>query len=226
MQAATGKYVLFLDSDAVLSKRAIGALVQRMEADPSIGIAGCKIMNWHTRKIDQWIYAEPYETHGNVGFDSYSFSAAGALARAEALRDVGGFWERLFIYNEEVDLSIRMLRGGYRIVYAPDARVFHRPATDGRAGSGNYLRLQIRNWIWIYFRYYPRLVCWWKVTSYSAIYLVKGVANRELMAAVRGIVEGLRHASIIREYADDKLSYEQVGLIDSLNRRTAIRLRR
>jgi GT2 family glycosyltransferase/glycosyltransferase involved in cell wall biosynthesis len=226
IQAATGKYVMFLDSDAVLSKRAISAVVRRMEADPSVGIAGCKIMNWHTRKIDQWIYAEPYETHGNVGFDSYSFSAAGAMCRAEALRDVGGFWERLFIYNEEVDLSIRMLRGGYRIVFAPDARVFHRPATAGRAGSGNYLRLQIRNWIWIYFRYYPRLVCWWKVTSYSAIYLVKGVANRELMAAVRGIVEGLRHASIIREYADDKLSYEQVGLIDSLNRRTAIRLRR
>jgi GT2 family glycosyltransferase len=148
------------------------------------------------------------------------------MCRAEALRDVGGFWERLFIYNEEVDLSIRMLRGGYRIVFAPDARVFHRPATTGRAASGNYLRLQIRNWIWIYFRYYPRLVCWWKVASYSTIYLIKGLANRELLASVRGIVEGLRHTSIIDEYADEKLSYEQVGMIDSLNRRTAIRLRR
>jgi colanic acid/amylovoran biosynthesis glycosyltransferase len=192
IQAATGKYIVFLDSDAVLAKRALGVMVARMEADPSIGIAGCKILNWHTRKIDQWIYAEPYETHRNTAFDSYSFSAAGAIARAEALRDVGGFWERLFIYNEEVDLSIRMLRGGYRIVFAPDAR----------------------------------LVCWWKVTSYSAIYLIKGLANREPMAAVRGIVEGLRHTSIIDEYADDKLSYEEVGLIDSLNRRTAIRLRR
>jgi GT2 family glycosyltransferase/glycosyltransferase involved in cell wall biosynthesis len=226
IQAATGKYVVFLDSDAVLAKRALHALVARMESDPGIGIAGCKILNWHTRKIDQWIYAEPYETHGNTSFESYSFSAAGAIARAEALRDVGGFWERLFIYNEEVDLSIRMLRGGHRIVFAPDARVFHRPAINGRAGSGDYFRLQIRNWIWIYFRYYPRLVCWWKVTSYSAIYLLKGLVNRELTPAVRGIFDGLRERSIIREYADDKLSYEQVGLIDSLNRRTAIRLRR
>ena len=57
-------------------------------------------------------------------------------------------------------------------------------------------------------------------------YLFKGLVNRELRAAARGIAEGLRHTSIIREYPDDKLSYEQVGLIDSLNRRTAIRLRR
>ncbi len=35
VEHASGKYILFLDSDAVLSKSALGHLVKRMESDPS-----------------------------------------------------------------------------------------------------------------------------------------------------------------------------------------------
>ncbi len=223
IDAATGKYVLFLDSDAVLSRRGLLALVERMEADPRIGVAGCRIYNWHTRRIDQWIYAEPYCTHGDRTFDTYSFSAAGALVRADVLRRVGGFWERLFIYNEEVDLSIRILREGYRIVYAPDARVFHRPSSEGRAPGATYFRCQVRNWIWIFFRHYAGWRCWWKVAEYSALYLIKGMANRQLRACVEGIVEGVRGRAIAREFAE-KMTPAQAARIRKLNSRWRLRL--
>jgi GT2 family glycosyltransferase len=42
------------------------------------------------------------------------------------LRAANPFWDELFIYNEEVDLSIRVLRASYRILYPPVARVYHR----------------------------------------------------------------------------------------------------
>ena len=88
-------------------------LVDRMEGEPDLGILGCRILNWNSRRIDQWVYAQPYETHGNRPFDTYSFSAAGALVRASVIKDIGGFWERLFIYNEEVDLAVRVIRHGF-----------------------------------------------------------------------------------------------------------------
>jgi GT2 family glycosyltransferase len=223
IQAATGKYVLFLDSDAFIARRGLRALVDRMEADATIGVAGCRIFNWHTRAIDQWVYAEPYRTHGDRSFDSYSFSAAGALVRADVLRAVGGFWERLFIYNEEVDLSIRVIRAGYRVVYEPAARVFHRPCADGRTTSDGYFRRQIRNWIWIFFRHYSGWRCWWKVTEYSALYVLKGLANRQLRACLAGILDGLRGRAIAAEFAE-KLTAEQAHQIALLNRRWHLRL--
>src|SRR5262249_32801850 len=150
-----GKYVVFLDSDAVLSRLGLLELVSRMESNPTIGIIGCRIVNSQTRQADAWIHALPASSHELREFDTYSFSAAGAIARTEALRAAGPFWDELFIYQEEVDLSIRMLKAGYRIVYSPLARVIHRVSEQGRIASGDYWRLQIRNWIWIYYRYYP-----------------------------------------------------------------------
>jgi len=223
VDAATGKYVLLLDSDAILSKRGLGALVDRMEADATIGVAGCRIYNWDTRRIDQWIYAEPYRTHGDRTFDTYSFSAAGALVRRDVFQSVGGFWEKLFIYNEEVDLAIRVIRSGRRVVYAPDARVFHRPAVIGRAPGATYFRQQIRNWIWIFFRHYAGWRCWWKVTEYSALYVIKGLVNRQLGACLRGILDGLRGRAIAREFPQ-KLTQAEAHLIRTLNRRRRLRL--
>lgn len=80
MQHASGKYTVFLDSDAVLPKSGLVKLVARMEADPTIGILGCRIVNSQTRKTDAWIHALPESSHELREFDTYSFSAAGAIA--------------------------------------------------------------------------------------------------------------------------------------------------
>ena len=110
--SAKGKYVVFLDSDAVLSKSGLVELVSRMESNPTIGIISCRIVNSRTRRPDAWIHALPASSHELKEFDTYSFSAAGAIARTEALLAAGPFWDELFIYQEEVDLSIRNVEGG------------------------------------------------------------------------------------------------------------------
>ena len=51
-RSARGKYIVFLDSDAVLPKSGLAKLVSRMESDPTIGIIGCRIVNSQTRKTD------------------------------------------------------------------------------------------------------------------------------------------------------------------------------
>ena len=56
-----------------------------MEADETIGILGCRIVNAFTRRIDQWIYHQPSARFHRSTFDTYSFSAAGAMVRTEAV---------------------------------------------------------------------------------------------------------------------------------------------
>jgi GT2 family glycosyltransferase len=49
-----------------------------------------------------------------------------ALAlRAEAIAAVGGFDESYFMYNEEVDLCLRLARAGWEAHFAPGATVVH-----------------------------------------------------------------------------------------------------
>ena len=221
--ASRGEYILFVDSDSLVSRRCLERLVSRMDSDPNIGIIGCKIVNPFNRAIDQWIYSEPEATHARREFETYSFSAAGALVRTEAIRKAGGFWGSLFIYNEELDLSIRVLRAGFKIIYAPYARVFHRRLESGSERSRLYWYYQIRNHIWICFRYYPSPSCWWKIAMYVSVYFIKALANRQLGACLSGIAAGVRRRKIIGQYRD-KLTARERHRLRILNRRTSIRL--
>jgi GT2 family glycosyltransferase len=47
------------------------------------------------------------------------------MARREALAAVGGFDERFFLYEEDVDLCLRLRRAGWRVLYTPRAEVVH-----------------------------------------------------------------------------------------------------
>jgi GT2 family glycosyltransferase len=225
VEHASGEYILFLDSDAVLGKWGLDRLVALMDGDPSIGIAGCRIINSHTRKLDQWFYQHPATTHEHRMFDTYSFSAAGAIARPAALRDAGPFWDELFIYNEEVDLSIRVLRAGYRVIYYPGVRVYHTPSTQGRLGPPNYWRLQIRNWIWIYYRYYNTSFCIYSILTCSLTHIIKCMLNGHLNACLAGIRAGLAGTEIRRRYPD-KLTTGEMRRLQSLRRRLRFRVGR
>ena len=225
IENARGRFIFFLDSDAILSKRKLARLVERMDRDPTIGILACRIVNGFTRETDQWIYSQPETAFHRHEFDTYSFSAAGAIVRAQALRDAGLFWDRLFIYTEEVDLSIRILRAGFRIVYYPDVRVYHCPSQQGRKSEGDHLRLQIRNWIWIFYRYYPSAFRMAKILLYIIIYIIKGINAGHLGECLLGIREGLSNTEIIERFPD-KLTWAEVRQIRALNHRTRINLGR
>ncbi len=55
------------------------------------------------------------------------------LLSAGALRRVGGFSDDFFAYVEDVELSVRLARAGYRLLYQPAARIRHRVPMDALA---------------------------------------------------------------------------------------------
>lgn len=221
LRHARGRYVLFLDSDAILSKRGLRDAVALMDRDPTIGAMGGRIINSYTRRPDQWIYAQNPATHMRKTFDTYSFSAAAVLMRTALLRDVGGFWEDLFMFTEEVDVSLRIIRAGYRVLYCPALRVYHVTTPTRRARSHAYWYYQARNRLWVCARHYPIAVCAVKLPVYSALFLVKGLANRRLLACARGIVAGWRGLGCYLRFPQ-KASLAQCAHIERLNPRRRI----
>ena len=78
IKAALGEFVFFLDSDAVLSKRALSPLVDAMGRDPQLAVIGCRIDHARKRTVDQWIYSADHLPREHQSFETYAFSAAGA----------------------------------------------------------------------------------------------------------------------------------------------------
>lgn len=96
--------------------------------------------------------------------DAYAtgfMNACCALYRSAALREVGGFDETYFAYYEDADLSQRLLRSGWDLLIAPQAKVRHAdalsfakhaPAGSGRTPPQKWF-LVTRNQAWFLRRY-------------------------------------------------------------------------
>lgn len=77
--------------------------------------------------------------------DVFGFSGAAAILRTSALREVGLFDERFFMYYEDTDLSWRLRLAGYRVEHCPGAVVHHVHAASSTEGSAFFRFHDARN---------------------------------------------------------------------------------
>jgi hypothetical protein len=61
------------------------------------------------------------------------------LMRSEALEKVGLLDEAFFMYGEDIDLSYRILKGGYTNYYFPETRIIHYKGESTKKSSVNYV---------------------------------------------------------------------------------------
>jgi hypothetical protein len=66
-------------------------------------------------------------------------SGAFMLMRKAALDKVGLLDEDFFMYGEDIDLSYRIILGGYKNYYYPEARIIHYKGESTKKGSLNYV---------------------------------------------------------------------------------------
>src|SRR5262249_275475 len=77
--------------------------------------------------------------------DVPALCGASVLLRRAMLDRVGGFDTRFFTYFEDVDLSWRATRDGWRLVYAPDSRLHHVHSGSSDEGSPFWVFYVTRN---------------------------------------------------------------------------------
>jgi GT2 family glycosyltransferase len=147
------KYLLFLDDDIVIDKKALTEMVCSFYKDQSIGIvapkclmsktpgtigyAGGMSVNLFTGKITNIGGGEKDEGQ----FDKSGFiSSCGGLCliSQELINQVGIFDEKFNPYGwEDVDLSLRAKQKGFRIFYNYKAVIYHK---GGKKGRGKAVR--------------------------------------------------------------------------------------
>ncbi len=137
------EYVLLLNNDTVVDPEFLSRLVAVAESDPKIGITGPKIfyhsdperiwfaggiVDWRTGKTrhtgDGEIDAGKYNQVADVDF----ITGCALLIKSTVLREIGLLDDVMGFYYEDNDLCERARKAGYRIVYAPEAKVWHKIA--------------------------------------------------------------------------------------------------
>ncbi|MBI4225968.1 glycosyltransferase family 2 protein [Candidatus Roizmanbacteria bacterium] len=76
--------------------------------------------------------------------DIDSPSGAFYLTKKDILKKVGGFDESFFMYGEDLDLSFRIKKLGYKIVYYPRFEVLHLKSASGLEKKDPHTRLEAR----------------------------------------------------------------------------------
>jgi GT2 family glycosyltransferase len=103
----------------------------------------------------------------------FGASASSAFYRRAALQEVGGFPDSFGAYFEDVDVSFRLNWAGYRIVYEPAARVWHRVSASYGRGRRRLLEQQARNEERVFWRNLPSTLLPRALPWHAAVLLAK-----------------------------------------------------
>lgn len=150
-EQATGRYIVLLNSDAFIGEDTLKHSVERMDAEPDVGLAGGRLVGregeWQPSArmfpsllnelltisglSARWPRSRFFGRVDRTWADPLEpvdvdwVPGAYSIIRASVLDQIGHFDERFFLYFEEVDLCQRIKAAGYRVVYWPEIRVVH-----------------------------------------------------------------------------------------------------
>ena len=222
LKHANPDYLLLLDNDTVVDPEFLTEMVQVAEADPAIGIAGAKIyyydepdrLQYLGGKIDPWgVAAGPLwpiikeRILGRKEFDRGQHDSIKevehmalwcALFNRKILESIGFFDESHSSDHSEIGYFDRARKAGYKSVYVPRAKVWHKYHTEKKVdGIPQYTSLRSRfrfmrqhstRWQYRYFLIYFFGLYFWLATAYYLIWLRR---PRMLLGFYKGIRDGL-----------------------------------
>lgn len=144
--------VCLLNNDTTVDRHFLTHLVERLQSDPTIGAVAPKIY-YHDEPMCIWFAGGKISlwtgTMRHIGIREYDHGqyetnrdidyATGCcvLTTKDVIERVGMLDESYHMYTEDADWSMRIRRAGYRIVYEPKAKVWHKLSV----ASGGHLSL-------------------------------------------------------------------------------------
>ena len=150
-------YVLVMNNDIVVAPGFLDELVQAAESDDRIGLVGPKIYHYDREgrsdvvwsaggKICPWL-AEVHRLIESNMTDAPDctprtnvdwVSGAVLLLRSRLVAEVGLFDPWYFFGHEDIDYCLRASRQGFRTVYVPSSRVWHKVGASAREAHITY----------------------------------------------------------------------------------------
>jgi GT2 family glycosyltransferase len=173
--------VVILDDDAILGQNGLQVIYDEFQREPSIGIIGGKVVDYHTGELQRayWPYPEYQLTQSNKRFITFTFAGGVHALKTAVLKRVGNFDETIFFGPEEYGLSMRVVTAGYKIIYSPDLILSHKGSARLGWGEDRY-RLFIEGRLILLILYCPGPILAYKIVEFLMGFLVQSIFNRRL----------------------------------------------
>ena len=166
IRISKGAYVLLLNPDTLVEEDTFARVIAFMDAHPDAGGLGVKMIDGKGNFLPESKRGLPvpavafYKISGlsalfprsrifgryHLGYldpdlthEVDILSGAFMLLRREALDKTGLLDETFFMYGEDIDLSYRITRAGYKNYYFPEARIIHYKGESTKKSSVNYV---------------------------------------------------------------------------------------
>lgn len=191
------EFVGLVNPDVILQADWLEKILAPMLADPTMGIAGCKLFYPGQERLLQYAggyITPPLAMPGHYGLrepdtgqhdllrDVGYVIGAACLVRRTALAQAGLLDEGYFLYYEDVDWCAAFRQAGYRVVYVPEAVGIHLESASTQKESFAYLqRFHTGRWRFMLKHYAPEMLV---QESFAAEKNWPGADNKELWQAL------------------------------------------
>lgn len=147
MKQAKGDYFFIVNNDTELPPDLLRQLIEPFffstyTGENKIGVVCPKIKFFDDPTVIQYAGFNPVnpvtgrnsaignheKDHGQYDKKYFTWSAHGCamMVKKEVVQKVGMFSEKFFIYYDELDLSTRIINGGYKILFNGNAEIYHK----------------------------------------------------------------------------------------------------
>lgn len=152
IKLAKGEFVLLLNSDTLVPPGNLKKMIDYLSGRPEVGVVGPKLLNKDGTDQPSAGHFPDLLTVALMLFGERFFKTdrvrssftktkpvdwvmgAAMLCRAEVLKEVGGFDEKIFMYMEEVEMCYRIKKKGWLVVYFSEVVITHFGGGSSRSG--------------------------------------------------------------------------------------------
>jgi GT2 family glycosyltransferase len=202
---AKTEYVLNINPDTRLLEGCAEQLVRTANANPNAAIVAPLLTNDRGR-MDLHAMG-PRELHHHEikvvpegPFCTWFVTGAVVLWRLSAFKDVGGFDENIFLYNEDADICVRATQKGYCLIIDPTAEGDHFGGQSEKVSLKSRIRRD-RNMTWGQL-YYERKYGGPDEADHAARQLIRKCAGQVLLGLLTG-----RPRKVITNVAKARAAY-------------------
>lgn len=162
-----GEYVLLLNPDTVVEEDTFEKCITFMDAHPQAGGLGVKMIDGSgkflpeskrgfpspfvafskTFGLSRFFPKSKTFNHYHLGYldknethEVEVLAGAFMMLRRSVLDEIGLLDETFFMYGEDIDLSYRIIKAGYKNYYFADTTIIHYKGESTKKGSLNYVR--------------------------------------------------------------------------------------
>lgn len=212
IRQSRGEYVLLLNPDTIVGENALKASVDFMDVHEDAGAVGVRMLGAQGRRAmesrrglptpmvsffkmlgfcNRWPHHRLFGKYymGYLPWDEPSqievVSGAYCMLRRKALDEVGLLDEDFFMYGEDIDLSYRVLKGGYHNYYLP-VDILHYKGESTQKSSFRYVHVFYEAMLIFFRKHYSGMTFLLSLPIKTAIYA------KALMALVGMLSDRMR----------------------------------